>query len=171
MATTLTVSQFRVNLAYDFENVLTMGNTSDVNNHLVNLALTQGTGAAGTADLLYTASVTIASSGNTTVTFTALADVFGISRNFARIKVIVIENSALGSATSILVGNGTNPFINWVGSGAHTVRVRNGGFLALGCTDATAYAVTAATGDLLKIVNEDALNSAQVHMSFVGSTS
>src|SRR5262249_2010652 len=72
------------------------------------------------------------------------------------------------TAVSLQVGNGTNPFINWVGSGAHTVQVRNGGVLFLSAPDATAYAVTAATGDILKILNNDGSTTANVNICIAG---
>jgi hypothetical protein len=170
MATTLATNQIKAILGWDFESTLIMGNSTNIATHSVSTSMTNRTGAAGTADLIYSNSVTIAASGNTTVTFTSLASLLGVIMSFARIKAFIIENNSLTTASSILIGNGTNPFINWVGSGAHTVRVRNGGALMLFCTDATAYAVTAATGDLLKILNEDGANSATVHMTVIGSS-
>ncbi len=39
----------------------------------------------------------------------------------------------------------------------------------LACTDATGYAVTTTTGDILKIVNIDGVNSATVNVVIIGA--
>lgn len=170
MATTLAVNTIKAVLGWDFESVLTMGNSSNIATHTVSTSMTNGTGAAGTADLVYSTSVTIAASGNTTITFTALSSLLGVSMSFARIKCMLIENSTNKTASSIAIGNGANPWINWIAPSTGTINVRNGGAVLLFCTDATAYAVTASTGDVLKILNSDGANQAEVHMSFIGSS-
>jgi hypothetical protein len=170
MATTLAITQIKALVSWDYENILTGGNTSNINSQSFSSALTNGTGAGGTADQMYMTTATIAASGNTTVTFTSLANFFGTAISYARIKTMLIQLTTDTTASSILVGNGTNPFINWITPSTGAIRIRNGGCFLLSCLDATAYAVTAATGDLLKILNEDGANQATVKMTFVGSS-
>lgn len=132
--------------------------------------LTNGT-AADTADLLVVKTSTIAASGNTTFDLAAsLVDPFGTTVTFARIRGFHFELTGDTTATSVLVGNGTNPWLTWVGAGTDSVRVRNGGCLSLYSRDATGYAVTAGTGDILKVVNEDGTNTATYKVVFVGAS-
>ena len=56
----------------------------------------------------------------------------------------------------IQVGAGSNPLINWIGAAGDIVNVRSGGLLVLVAPDATAYAVTATTADILRILNSAA---------------
>lgn len=80
-----------------------------------------------------------------------LTDYRGNVLTFARIKAIAIFNN--GPNTIAVGGAASNAFVNWVGTAAHTLNVRSGGLLLLLAPDATAYAVTASTGDILKIAN------------------
>ena len=135
------------------------------------IALTNGTGATGTANLIYALQTTIAGGGNTTITLdSGITDFFGTGIVMVRCKVMFIALTAATAATSVQVGNGSNPFINWVGAAAHTIQIRNGGFFLLACADGTAYAVTASTGDVLKILNNDGSNVATLQIALVGST-
>ncbi len=171
MAATLAAT-VQATVSWTYTNALA-GSITSINNSDFNasVTLTNGTGGAGTANLLYALQTTIAGGGNTTITLdSGITDFFGTSIVMVRVKVIFIALTTATTATSVLVGNGTNPFINWVGSGAHTVRIRNGGFLCLACQDATAYAVTASTGDVLKILNEDGVNTATLQIAIIGAT-
>lgn len=86
---------------------------------------------------------------------TALQNAFGTNLALARVKFIYIKNK---SATQVLSvgGAASNGFINWVGDATDVIKIRPGGFLLLVAPDATGYAVTASTGDLLKIANGNA---------------
>ena len=80
----------------------------------------------------------------------SLVDSFGGTITFAKLKVLLIRNL---SATQILtIGNGSNPLINWVGAGTHTVIIPPMGMLLL-VAPLAGYAVTPDTGDILKIAN------------------
>ena len=127
--------------------------------------------ALNQADLLYVTTGTIAASGSLNVDLNAAVnDFFGNSVVMLRLKAMYVQLTTDTAAASILIGNGTNPLINWVGSGTHTVRVRNGGVLVLCAPDATAYAITAGTGDVLKFLNEDGSNTATYKLGFIGAS-
>ncbi len=87
----------------------------------------------------------------------SLLDYRGNVITFARIRGIAIfNNAAIGAANLIQVGGqATNQFINWVANSSDIVNVRPQGLLLLIAPDATAYAVTAGTGDLLRVANSE----------------
>ena len=62
-------------------------------------------------------------------------------------------------------------FINWVGDPTDKISVRPGGAFILIAPDATGYAVTAATGDLLKIANSAGTTSVTYDIIIIGATS
>lgn len=133
--------------------------------------VTAGTGAAGTADKIYAAQVTIAASGNTTVNIggTPSTDIFGNTIVAVRLKFLYVNNTTLGSATSVTVGNATNP-IGLFSAGTATTSVRNGGILLMGDSGATGYAVSNGATDTIKVVNADASNAAIVNLGLVASS-
>lgn len=80
-----------------------------------------------------------------------LTDPFGATVTFAKVKVIIIEN--LSTTQTLTVGGAaSNQVINWVGAATDTIKIPPGGFFAL-AAPAAGFAVTADTGDLLKILN------------------
>lgn len=119
------------------------------------LKWTSGTGA-NQADLVYHARPTISGSGSSNFDLAgSLTDQFGATIANARIKLIAIHNrAAIGSGFVLSIGGAaSNPFINWVADSTDKINVRPQGLFLLAAPDATAYAVTAATGDILKIAN------------------
>lgn len=81
-----------------------------------------------------------------------LADVFGATLTFARIKGMLIASNP-NNVQNFSIGAGTNPFATWAGGTTPTVTLRPGGLFMLVAPDATGYAVTAGTGDILRIAN------------------
>jgi hypothetical protein len=113
--------------------------------------------AAGQADKVWQATRTIIASGNDDLDLSgaALTDAFGAALAFVKVKGLIVS-AAAANANNLVVGNATsNGFISWVGAAAHTVTVRPGATLALiaGAADATGYACTAGTADILRISN------------------
>lgn len=136
--------------------------------------MTNGTGS-GSSNKLVAKQYTISASANEDLDLAgSLTDFYGNTVTFTKVKVIFIEHSTTTTATTIAVGVTANPFINWIKSaGTITtdlprVVVRNGGVFMLGCTDGTGYAVSAGTGDILRITNEDGTNSATVNVCIIG---
>src|SRR5262245_45626525 len=131
-------------------------------------SLTNGTGA-GKVSKKYTAQISIAAAGSTTINLTSLLDSFGNSVAFTKVKSIYVELTTATAAASILVGNAANPFVNWITPATGAVRVRNGMSYFLGdCADGTGYAVVPATGMNLMITNEDAGLAATCNIQIVG---
>jgi hypothetical protein len=134
------------------------------------LLFSTGTGA-NSADRIYHAQPTVAASGNTTIDLAgSVTDIFGATVTFARVRGLIVAASS-ANTNNVIVGNAaSNGFITWVGAATHTVIVRPGGFLALGAPDATAYTVTAGTGDLLLFTNSAAGTSVTFDVIVIGAS-
>jgi hypothetical protein len=99
-----------------------------------------------------------------------LTDSFGTVLTFARIEAIIVTAALANGALIQVGGAASNGFINWVASATDIINVRNGGTFALFAPDATAYAVTAGTGDLLKITNTDGAAEAIYDIYIIGAS-
>jgi len=134
------------------------------------LLYSTGTGA-GQADRIFHDQRTVAPSGTDDLDLAGvLLDVFGATVTFARIKAITIA-AAAGNTNNVVIGAAaSNQFATWAGAATHTVNVRPGGFFTIAATDATAYAVTAGTGDLLRIANSGAGTSITYDVILIGSS-
>ncbi|MET7412516.1 hypothetical protein [Streptomyces rubiginosohelvolus] len=135
------------------------------------MSLASGTGA-GKADRVFSDRRTLAASGTEDLDLAGvLVDAFGASITFARIKGLVIA-AAAGNTNNVVVGAASsNPWATLLGA-THTLTVRPGGFVAVGTgvADATGYAVTASTGDLLKIANSGAGSAVTYDIHIIGAS-
>lgn len=133
-------------------------------------ALDSGTGA-NQGDRVFDDTRTIVASGTDDIDLAGvLLDAVGAVITFARVKGLFIA-AAPGNTNNVIVGNAAaNGFITWVGAATHTVTVRPGGLMALWAPDATAYAVTAGTGDLLRVANGGAGTSVTYDIVIVGAS-
>ncbi|MBK3563221.1 MULTISPECIES: hypothetical protein [unclassified Streptomyces] len=135
------------------------------------VSLTTGT-AAGKADKVFSDRRTLAASANEDLDLAGvLLDAFGAAITFVRVKGLFIA-AAPGNTNNVVVGasasNQWATLLNTTG----TVTLRPGaacGFLA-GATDATAYAVTASTGDLLRVANSGAGSTVTYDIHIVGAS-
>jgi hypothetical protein len=134
------------------------------------LGMASGTGA-NQADRIFHDTRTLTASANEDLDLAGvLTDAFGATLTFARIKTLVVAADA-GNTNNVIVGAAaTNAFVNWVGAATHTVTVRPGGLLLVAASDATAYAVTVGTGDLLRIANSAGGTSVTYSIVLVGAS-
>ncbi len=130
------------------------------------------------ADVVYAVQVSIPPGSSQTWTLSAIpgsdpGSFYGILLVFARVKSIQVDLLSTTSAVSVLVGGAGSAWSTWVGAPSHQLRVRNGGTFFLGTlsSDAVSYLVTAGTGDMLKIGNEDGANVATVRLTITGKSS
>ncbi len=132
--------------------------------------LTSGTGL-NQADKIWADTRIIAASGTDDLDLAGvLTDAFGASITFARIKAMLIYAWGANTNNVVVGAAASNQFINWVGAGTHTVNVRPGGLLLLATPDATAYAVTAGTGDLLRVANSAGGTGVTYDICLIGSS-
>ena len=137
---------------------------------LPNWIISSGTGA-NQADMLWYGQRTLAASTSEDLDLAgSLSDSFGTTLTFARVKAIVIYAASTNGALIQVGGAAANGFVNWVASATDIINVRAGGTFAMIAPDATAYAVTAGTGDLLKIANTDGAASATYDIYIIGAS-
>lgn len=123
----------------------------DVLSKSIQKEFTSGTGT-GQADLVYRGQRTLTTGASENLDlYGVLTDPFAVVLNFAKVKVIIIENLST-TQTLTIGGAATAQFINWVGTATDTIKIPPGGFFAIAAPVA-GYAVTNTTGDLLKVLN------------------
>ena len=149
-ADTLT-SQAGVSVRAVFAKSNALSNPKDVLSKTIQKEFTNGTGT-GQANLIFRDQRTLADGANESLDLAGvLTDPFGTVLTFAKVKIILIEN--LSTTQTLTVGGATsNQFINWVGTATDSIKIPPGGFFAISAP-AAGYAVTAGTGDLLKVAN------------------
>lgn len=115
------------------------------------LELATGT-TTGKADLVFADTRTIAASSNENIDLAgSLTDAFGAALNFVKVVAIYIKAAAANANNVVIGGAASNGFVTPFGAATDTVKVGPGGTFLL--TNDAGFAVTAATGDLLKIAN------------------
>lgn len=77
-----------------------------------------------------------------------IADAFGDTITFTKIKAMLIQN--LSGTGTLVVGGATNPFSSWLGSGTDTLVLPPYAAQLL-VYPLGGYAVTAGTGDILRV--------------------
>lgn len=99
-----------------------------------------------------------------------LTNALGQTITFTKIRGILVR-AAAGNTNNVIVGGAaSNQFVTPFGGTAHTVTVRPGGLLVMVANDATGYAVTAGTGDLLRIANSAGSSSVTYDIVLLGTT-
>jgi len=123
----------------------------DIVDETIELELADGTGT-GYGDLQFHDQRQLSDGGNEELDLAgSLTDQFGSTLTFAKIKLLVIEN--LSASQTLTVGNASsNQFVGPFGAAAHTLGIGPNSFAVL-IANPAGYAVTAGTGDKLKILN------------------
>jgi hypothetical protein len=134
-----------------------LSNPQDLLSFKKDFAFANGTGA-NQADKRWSSAgrslgSTAADTFDLSATSANLIDYRGNAITFARIKGIAIYNSG---PNMIQLGAGSNPLVNWIGAAGDIVNIRSGGLFLLLAPDATAYAVTTSTADILRVLNSAA---------------
>lgn len=137
--------------------------------------LTNGTGT-DQANQTYFDNKTLAASGSQSYDLAgSLTDAFSNTITFARIKGIVVWNKSTDGILQVGRGtgaDGTNAWDTWITStaadGSEGVFVRPGGIFVLYTPDATAYAVTAGTVDIL-LITETAAAECEYDLALIGA--
>lgn len=128
--------------------------------------------AAGQADRLFADARTLAASATEDLDLAgALADGLGGVAAFARVKAVVVHADE-DNTNNVLVGRATSNGLSGLFGAAGAVILRPGAFVAVACddADATGYAVTAGTGDLLTIANSGAGSSVSYDIVVIGAS-
>jgi hypothetical protein len=101
---------------------------------------------AGQANVLYQFGGTFSGTTASIDLNGVLTDSYGTTVALLRVKALYIENTS--TTNNIVVGNGTNPWATLLGA-THTLTLRPLSWFIVSTGDATGWAVTAATGDIL----------------------
>jgi hypothetical protein len=98
-----------------------------------------------------------------------LTDAFGSTITFTKIKAILVMADADNGDNIEVGGAASNAFASFLGDATDVVIVPPGGLFLLTAPDATGFAVTAGTGDLLKINNADSGAAADYTIVLIGT--
>jgi len=131
-------------------------------------ALSDGTGAVDTGDLVWSDRRSLASTTESLDLAGGLTDSFGAAITFARIKMIAIKNNNTSVGHNLIIGGAaSNQFLLFTDSSDKYTLGPNGVFLVWE-PSAAAKAVTASTGDLLKI--DSGSNTVSYDIIIIGSS-
>lgn len=167
MAKTLTGS-IRLDVAANFLNAIDLSEASFPFRLNQLYTFTDGTGA-NQIKSMFTDQRTLSASATEDLDLAgSLTDVYGATITFTKVKLLMVR-AASGNTNDVLVGGaGSNGFTSWVGDATDVVKVKPGGSLILVAPDATGYAVTAGTGDLLTITNSAGSTSVTYDIVILG---
>ena len=121
---------------------------------------------AGQANKIYTAKASIAASATLSLDLddASLLDAFGNALTFTQIKAIRISHAADSSASSVnLLGD----FMTTRFGASFSAPLPKGGSFSY-ADNQTGLAVTASTGDVIEILNNDGSNAADVFIDIIG---
>lgn len=125
--------------------------------------------AANQCDMVWADTRTITASSTDPLDLAdGLIDAYGDAIAFTAIKGMFIFAHSTNT-NNLIIGNGTNPFVNWVGAGTHTVIVKPGGMFSLFDPTAGGYAVTDSTADTLQIANSSSGTSVVYDIILMGN--
>lgn len=162
-------------LSWIHKNALDLGEVKDANSLVLEDTLADGI-ALDEADAIWHDRRTLAAGANDDLDLAgALADAFGKTLTFARIKAIAIQNRTATAGVNLEIGGGddgagNNAFASWLGDASDKLQVGPEGGLLLWNPSLAAYAVTAGTGDILRIHNASGSDSAEYDIVLVGAS-
>ena len=133
-------------------------------------AITDGVGI-NKAESIFRDQRTLAASATEDIDLAGvLTDSFGTIITFTKVKAILVYAATANTNNVQVGGAATNAFINWVTSATDIIEVPPNGIFFLMNPTAAGYAVTAATGDILKITNGGAGTSVTYDIIIIGET-
>ena len=146
LATTLTLR-----LEGTYVNALDLSNVTDALSLNYSDTTADGTGL-DQADIMWHDSRTLAATSEDLDLAGTLTGSFGTTVTFAKVKGILIKNTSTTATEILSVGGAAgNQFVNWVSATNDEINIGPNGVFLLFNPSAAGYAVTAGTGDLLKI--------------------
>ena len=148
---------------------LDLSTATDPLSYTLRTTLASGTGA-NQADMLWHDTRTLAASATENLDLAGvLVNGLGDTQTFARVKLIMVTAATANTNNVNVIREGTNgvPIFLALADG---VAVRPGGAFLLSAPDATAYAVTAATGDLLTFTNSAGSTSVTYSVIIIGAS-
>jgi hypothetical protein len=132
--------------------------------------LTNGTGARDVASTIYHDIRSLSASSNEEFDLAGgISDSFGDTLTFTIVRGLIVANLDASSANTVLeIGGATNAFDTFLGDASDKVKVAAGGIFIAYNPTSTGYAVTAGTGDSLKIANTSSDTACSYHLIIIG---
>lgn len=158
-----------VDLAVNMSSALDLGSTSSPLKYIRQLDLANGSGANQISKVFHDKR-TLSASGTEDLDLAgSLTDPLGASLTFTKIRLMLIYAAPANTNLVVVGGAGSNGFITWVGDATDKVKIRPGGLFLATAPDATGYAVTASTGDLLTVANSSSGTGVTYDIVLLGS--
>lgn len=130
--------------------------------------LGSGVGANQASNIFHDQRTLTASSSESLDLAGVLANAFGVTLTFTKIKAIIIH-AAPANVNDVLVGGAaSNAFVGCFGDVTDVVKVKPGGTFVWIAPDVNGGAVTASTGDLLKVANSSSGSSVVYDVTIIG---
>ena len=168
------ITDISVNLKGAYSNVLDLVTASaNTDTGQRYRTLLQSGVAAGQADKMFSDTRTLTASSTEDLDLAGvLTDAFGAVITFARIKALIVSAAAANTNNVLLggVANGWATFLSPAATGIITLRPGATVAMFAGVADATGYAVTAATADLLHVANSAAGTSVTYDIYIIGAS-
>lgn len=164
-------SKISLELAATLTSALDLGSVSAPLTYPRQIALTSGT-TAGKADKVFHDRRTLSASATEDLDLAGvLTDPLGSTVTFARVKAVLIA-AAPGNTNDVIVGAAASNAWATLLNDTGTITLRPGGIFlaAAGQADATCWAVTAGTVDLLKVANSAGSTSVTYDIVVIGAS-
>jgi hypothetical protein len=143
-------------IAITLLNAMDIGGANYPINFGANFAFDNGSGDNQASDG-WTDERTLAASASENLDMSGvLANAFGQTLNFAKIKALLVQANANNVNDVLLGGHATAALASFFGDATDVLRVKPGGAIALIAPKAAGYPVVATTGDLIKVANSGA---------------
>jgi len=172
MATSLT-GKIRNQIQLTFDAGSELGTTSDdvlSSTNYFSWTVANGTGA-NQADLVFRDQRTLALSTSENLDLAgSLTDAYGSTITFARIKMVYVKAASDNGGNIVVGGAAANTFVGWFANSSDKVNVAGGQMFQVVAPDATGWAVTAGTADILKVENDDGAAEATYDIIIVGAS-
>lgn len=162
-----------VTITVDMTNTNTV-DLSTINDNVkkaYSITYTSGTGANAAEAMFHDQRTITASSTDSLDLSGTLANKFGTTVVFTKIKGIIVSAASANTNDVQVTSSAANGFVNAFLATSDGVVVEPGGMFCLVSPSANGYAVTAATGDLLDIINSAGGTSVVYDIIIFGETS
>lgn len=166
--TTIEAALLALNIAASITNLNDVGTARHSMPFNPSYSFANGTGAnqanAGFADIR---TLTASATENLDLSG-ALLDAFGNTLLFTKIKAMVVLAASTNTNDVLVGGAASNGFITPFADATDVIKVKPGGLAVLVAPDANGYAVTAGTGDILKVANSAGSTSVTYTIILIG---
>lgn len=165
-------ASLRMQLAATLTAVQDLGNPSAPKNASKTSKWSDGT-AVGQANLIFADTRTLAASATEDLDLAGvLTDPLGTTLTFARVKGLYVAAAAANTNTVVMSRPAANGLASLFSAASDAIILRPGAWMALavGDADATGYAVTAGTADLLTFTNGGAGTSVTYDVVIIGAS-